>query len=217
MAKAKTKKKRNALNIREIKPKDIETLSYQPQSVKKRNPGRTIALARVVSSNITEIGKGEFLPKKDTLGRLFDQVGFSYAGGTTAMKSFVFRESLTQYLDAKQIQKLRDKHLLGCEAKKVISIQVKQKFPEKKLQLIAEKLDGEFLALGGVWFGNCSAYFAVPDHSARYKYFDQIFRILGEYDETKPETKLNPSATPLGDLTLDQLKEIMKDDNFFDK
>lgn len=192
----------------EVVPVDIEKIARK--RVKKSAVQKSVALAKVVSRTVENIGDDKFLKSESSLQTLIQGIGVSPKEAEKHFASYAFRNSLAQFLDATQIQKLRDKHMLGCEAKKVITLQVDARIDEKKLHSMAEKLHGEFIGLGGLWFGNRQAYFAVPDHLARVKYFDQVFKILGEYDDkktpdTQPENKLK-------DLTLDQIRDIIRED-----
>ena len=211
----KVKKLYNRVRARSAKarPVEVEPVKIEKLATAVRKPihkGRAVQLAKVVSRHIEDIGNDHFLVADEKLSQLAKHAGMSPASAEKALSSQIFRNSLAQFLDADQVRKLRDKHLLGCEAKKVITLQVSAQTTDEDLKKMGKKFHGEFIGLGGLWFGNRQAYFAVPDHQARYKYFDQVFRVLGEYNDKTP-----PPQGPINqyeNLSVDEIKELLRGD-----
>jgi hypothetical protein len=211
----KVKKLYNRVRSRsaKAKPVEVEPVEIEKLATAVRRPlkqGKAVQLAKVVSKHIEDIGNEHFLLADQKFAQLARQAGISPASAEKALSSQIFRNSLAQFLDAEQVRKLRDKHLLGCEAKKVITLQVSAQMNDKDLKTMGEKFHGEFIGLGGLWFGNRQAYFAVPDHQARYKYFDQVFRVLGEYNDKTPPPQ--GAVNQYENLSVDEIKDLLRGD-----
>ena len=192
--------------FKDVKPLSLETISKKTPLARKSS--KALALAEVVANNIEQLNEKDFFNSNYT--KLAKLAGFNDSKNIQkAFNSGFFRQELARKLDGPMLRKLRDKHLLGIEAKKVITLQVDAKTSEKALEAMGSCFDGVFIGLGGVWFGNRQAYFAVPDHTSRIKYFDQVFRILGEYNDPLPESL---TVNPYEELSIAEIKDLLKND-----
>lgn len=196
VAKVKLKRLKAPLEVTTIKPKE-------PRFAKQNR------LLDQVKKRVEEATKGDFSDNRSITKMLLD-AGYSSSqahASAEIIKSKSFREELMICLDANVLRVLRTQHFKGLSATKLITISVDEKTPEETLIEIGKKFEGTYIAKGGNWFGNRQVYYAVPDHLSRAKYYDQLFRILGEYSQDSTNPK---EVDPLRNIPNPQLTYMVK-------